>query len=393
MQSIINFFLGNVLLEVRGSYPERFFNLCARAGLEFWDMTVLDIDMFRVRMTVANFRKLPPIARKAMCRVHIAEKRGWPFFVNRFRKRAVLVTGFLLFCIVAWIFTGFVWVINIDGFSGLDVVKLKEELEKEGLRIGAYTRSIDISALKNNVLINMPELAYVSVNFNGSHADVTARKRTLPPEILPEETPCDIIAEKDGVIYDITVKTGTAEVVRGETVVKGQLLASGYVTGRAGITVTTHADADIRARTWRRMSARMPKKYAEKVYTGDEKNVWTIILFNNRIKLYINSGISYAKCDKIIERTDLEFFGGIRLPISLEKATLREYEIREAYMADETAYICLSDGLHARLDAPESGEIVDVKFETSHDDRFAYATLRAEYIEKIGIKREMLRNR
>ena len=392
MQSVVNFVRGSVLAEIESSYPERFFNLCARNGIEFWDMENKEIGMFRVRMTVKNFRRIRPVARKAMCRVHIVRKYGLPFFLNRFRKRAALISGCAAFCIIAWVFTSFVWVIDIDGYAELDTAKLLNNLSQQGLRVGTYVPSVDKESLKNNILIDMPELSYVSVNINGSHAHVTARKRTLPPEILPAEIPCDIISDKDGIIHDITVKSGTPEVVRGETVTRGQLLASGYVTGRAGTTITTHADAEIHARVWRKKSARMPKKYSEKVYTGREKELCTILLFGNRIKLYINSGISYAKCDKIIKRTDLELFGRYRLPISLERATCREYEIREASMSDETAYDSLSEGLMSSLELPEEAEVINADFVTSSDEGFAYATLTAESIEPIGTKREILRN-
>lgn len=392
MQNAINFFLGSVLVEVRGSYPERFFNLCARNGIEFWDMSIVEIGVFRIRMTVTNFKRLPSVARKANCRVHIIEKSGLPFFANRFRKRAALVAGCAVFCIAAWVFTSFVWVIDIDGFAELDTAKLRAALEDSGLSVGTYAPSVNLSDLKNNILIDIPELSYISVNFSGSHALVTARKRTLPPEILSEDVPCDIIADKDGVIYDITVKSGTPEVVRGDTVTKGQILASGYITGRAGTTVMTHADAEIYARTWQRKSARMQKEYSEKVYTGNEKNVYTILLFGNRIKLYINSGISYAKCDKIIKKTDITFFGRLKLPLSLERATYREYEIQPATMSDETAYEYLSEGLHRAVNISDGTEIVNSDFKTSSDEKFAYASIIAECIEKIGEKREMLRD-
>ena len=391
MQNVINFFCGNVQVEVNCSYPERFLNLCSQKNIEFWDMQTMDIGVFRIRMSVSDFKKLPQVARRAMCHVHIIERCGLPFFTYRFKKRAALIFGCAVFCLIAWVFTNFVWVINIDGFPELDAVKLRGSLADAGLSVGSYVPSVNISELRNSVLIDMPELAYVSVNFSGSHANVTARKRISPPEVLAKEIPCDIIADKDGVVCDITVKTGTPEVVRGDTVIKGQILASGYMTGRAGSTILTHADAEISLRTWRKKSARMQKSYAEKVYTGNEKELYTIILCGKRIKLYINSGFSYAKCDKIIEKTDLVLFDGVTLPISLERAKCREYKTETVQMSSETAYDTLGEGLHLALDIPESSEVVNAELRTSEDETFAYASIIAECIEKTGEEREILR--
>ena len=391
MQNVINYIVGSVRVEVSGSYPERFFNLCARYGIEFWDMESVETGIFRVSMTAESFRSIRPVARKSMCRVRITEKKGMPFFANKFRKRIALAAGAAVFFIAAWVFTGFVWVIDIDGFAELDTAVLREALAENGVYTGAYTANVDAESLKNNILIKMPELSYVSVNFSGSHAEVTARKRTSPPEILNSAEPCDIISDRDGIITEITVKTGTPEVKRGDTVVRGQLLASGYVTGRAGSTAMTHADAEIRARTWQRKNAKIAKTYNEKQYTGREKKLYTVIIFGNRIKLYINSGISYAKCDKIIKKSDLELFGGLKLPISLETALCREYETVPKIMTDEEAQKEITPSLENAVEPGEDGEILNVHYTTSSDEKILYAQITAECSEKIGVQRKLLK--
>ncbi|MBR3848519.1 MAG: sporulation protein YqfD [Oscillospiraceae bacterium] len=392
MQRIVNFFFGSVRVEVRGSYPERFLNLCARNGIKFRNMETCDVGVFRIDMSPRSFLVIRDIARRSMCRVHIVSKNGLPFLARRVKKRTLLVAGFALFCIAAWIFTGFVWAVDIDGFPSLDEERLAYLLKREGLRTGASVNSIDIEELRNNILIDMPELAYIYVNFSGARARVIARQRKAPPDILPADVPCDIISDKDGIVESITVKTGTPEVAKGDTVVRGEILASGYVTGRAGTTVMTHADAEITLKTWSRKSARMPKKQQEKNYTGREKKCYTIILSGNRIKLYPNSRISYTKCDKIIDRKTLMVSEKISLPISLECATYREYEIIESTLQDEKAYEVMGDTLSGKIAEKEDCEVLSTRLSTSSDGNFAYATITAECIEKAGVERKILKD-
>ncbi len=392
MQRVIRLFTGSLRVEVRGAYPERFLNLCARSGIKFRNMETLDIGVFRIDMNPKDFLCIRPIARKSMCRVHIVSKSGIPFYARRVKKRTLLVAGCSVFCIAAWIFTGFVWSINIDGFEGLDEDKLVSYLEEGGLRIGARVSSIDIEALRNDILIRLPELSYIYVNFSGAEARVIAKERKAPPEILPADVPCDIISDKDGIVNSITVKTGTPEVVKGETVMRGQILASGYVTGREGTTVVTHADAEITVKTWPSKSARMQKKYMEKSFTGREKERYTIILFGSRIKLYPNSRISYTKCDKIIKRNNLTLSEKIKLPISLERATYREFELLEKTLGEERAYEIMGDTLAKNLSERKDCEVSDTKLLTSSDENFAYASLKAECIEKAGVERKLLKD-
>ncbi len=392
MQKAVNFVCGSVLIEIRGAYPERFLNLCAVRGIEFWDMSAPDVGVLCVCMSVSNYRKIRPIAKKTMCHVHILKKQGLPFFTYRFRRRAALIAGCAVFCIVAWVFTSFVWVIDINGFESLNTEVLRRELARGGVYIGAYADSVDIESLKNDILIKMPELSYISVNFSGSHAEVTARRRTMPPEIIPMDTPCNIVAERGGIITDIVVKSGLPAVARGDTVIEGQLLASGYVTGRAGSTVITHASAEVSARTWRRETAKMPRTYAEKSYTGREKKQHTLILFGKRIKLYFNGGISYARCDKIIKKTDLTLPGGKKLPISLETAYIAEYETVEREFSQDVAEKMLRDGLEASLSLPAGGELVNAEYEAASDSTGFSVTMVAECIEPIGKEQVILKD-
>lgn len=392
MQRVINFFSGSLRVEVRGSYPERFLNLCARNGIKFRNMETCDVGVFRIDMSPRSFLGIRDVTRRSMCHVHIVSKSGLPFLVRRVKKRTLLIAGCAFFCIVAWIFTGFVWAVDIDGFASLDEEKLAFLLEREGLRTGALVNSIDIEELRNNILIDMPELSYIYVNFSGARARVTARQRKAPPDILPADVPCDIISDKDGIVESITVKTGTPEVVKGDTVVRGEILASGYVTGREGTTVVTHADAEITLKTWTRISARMPKKQIEKNYTGREKKCYTIILSGNRIKLYSNSRISYMKCDKIIDRKTLTVSEKVSLPISLECATYREYEIIDSTLQDEDAYGAMGDTLSAKIAEREDCEVLSMRLATSSDENFAYATITAECIEKAGMERKILKD-
>lgn len=392
MQRLINLITGKVRVEVSGSYPERFFNLCARNGIKFQNMEICDLGVFRIDMSPKTYLGIGEVARKSMCRVHIVSKKGLPFLMRRIQKRTLLISGCVLFCIIAWLFTGFVWSVNIDGFDALDEGKLLAYLECEGLKKGAVVRSINIEELRNNILIKMPELSYVYVNFNGAEATVIARERKKPPEILPSDVPCDIIADKDGVVESITVKTGTPEVKRGDAVVRGDLLASGYVTGRAGTTVMTHADAEITLKTWTKISARMPRKQSGKRFTGREKKCYTIILFGNRIKLYRNSRISYMKCDKIINRNNLTLSERLSLPISLECATYREYEVSEETLRDESAFEVMGDTLSGKISDKEDCEVLNTRLSTSSDEDFAYATITAECIEKAGVKRKILKD-
>lgn len=386
MLMFINFFLGSVYVEVQGSYVERFLNLCSKNGVGFWDMSRPAPDIIRIRVTVPNYRKLRAYAKKAMCHMHILSKSGLPFFTVKFKKRIALIVGLTVFLTIAWVLTSFIWVIDIRGYDQVDVSKLQELLRANGVYIGAYGPSVHIDELKNDILLNMPELSYVGVNLSGSHAEVQVRERALPPEMEASDEPVNIVAKRGGIITSVVVQSGTPEVQKGDTVTEGQLLASPYMTGRSGTTVVTRAKADIRARTWQTMTCKMPLETRLKTQTGRITQRKTLVLGGRRVKLFLKSGIPYAECDKIVQTSYLTLPGNLRLPIALETEEFREYESSDYLIPLETALEYMSERMESYLKLDEETQLLNKNFAAGLDGTVARVTMTAECEEAIGVE-------
>lgn len=384
MLSVINYLLGNVHVEVRGAYPERFLNLCAQNKIAFWDMTRPEIDVLRIRVSVADYLSLRKYAKKTMCHLHILKKTGLPFFTNKFRKRFALITGLAVFCITVWVLSSFIWVINIEGYSNVDPAFIREHLKNNGVYIGAYGKSINMSDLQNDILLNIPELSFITVNLSGSHANVTVRERTKPPKIISMDEESNIVASRGGIITSITVQSGMPEVKPGDTVVEGQLLAGGYMTGRAGTTITCRAIAEVKARTWQNFTAKYPLKTRVKTYTGNKSVRHTIIFGDRRIKLYFNSGNPYIECDKIGKSAYLTLPGNIKLPIALETQMFREYKTKAYDIPVDTVYEYISDRMEQYIQLDDRDVLLNKRFEGKIINGAAAVNMIAECEQIIG---------
>lgn len=386
MLKVYNYFRGNVRVEVRGAYPERFLNICSKNHIGFWDMTRSAPDIIHITVTVTDYRRLREYAKKSMCKLHIVRKTGLRFFTNRFKKRAALILGLIIFLLSAWITTSFIWVVEITGYSELDHAKLREYLKQNGVYVGAYSPHVKLDELKNDVLLNMPELSFITVNISGSQADVEVRKRIEPPEIISMDEPCNIIARRGGMINSIVVKSGTPAVKPGDVVYEGQLLAGGFMTGRSGHTISTHAIADITARTWYTIACKMPLDTQIKTHTGKIKKRNTLIIVGRRVKLFLNSRIPYEECDKIIKNTELALAESIILPLSLETETFSEYTLSDYRIPEETILEYMKKSMINYLPPAEDRENIGETFYASIENDAASVTMTAECLEDIGIK-------
>ena len=105
---------GTLRFKAYGGYFERFINLAAQNGYSLWGVYKQDQIFYGVT-TVKDYRKLAKTAKKAGVRLRIADKKGFPFLVHRYRKRLGLLIGICFFVSFLLFMQNFVWQIDVVG--------------------------------------------------------------------------------------------------------------------------------------------------------------------------------------------------------------------------------------------------------------------------------------
>jgi similar to stage IV sporulation protein len=174
--------------------------------------------------------------------------------------------------------------------------------------------------------------------------------------------------------------------MKGSTVTAGQLLISGIADIDERGVYFTRGEGKIFARTWYDLRADVPKTAVEKSYTGRERKIFTLILGKQRVKISLNSSISYTEYDKIKTVKKLRLPGGAALPVALECLTAREYTPAEHAVTREEAQMQGEAALRLRLrDAMEAdGTVLDSSVTVEEREGAYRVTLHAECEEQIG---------
>jgi similar to stage IV sporulation protein len=386
MLNVVNYFRGHVEVEISGPFPERFLNVCALGGIEFWGLQRLDGTRLRARMRPSGYKKAAPYADKTMCRIKLARRRGVPFALWRIRQRWALILGFLLTLGSLYGLSLFVWEFEVTGNELISSETILRHLAEIGVKPGIYGPSIDIATIKNEMLLRVEGLSWLTVNRNGSHATVEVRERIPKPEIFPADQPCDIIAAKDGLILRVDAKAGDAKVKSGETVTRGQLIVGGEMDyGEMG-TGLVHASADVYARTWYDLQAVMPLQYTGKQYTGQEKTRRFLVVAGQRVNISFLDFSSYEYCDKLVKTTTLQLPFNVTLPITLVTETYVEYIPVDYTLPREQAAQMLKTALSRRLDELlGEGEVISAELQAEVQGGVLRETLAAECMEQIGV--------
>lgn len=388
MKKAVNFFRGSIRVSVECPYPERLVNVCAQNDIEFWDLKRLSATTVHITMFIGGYQRLRALADKAGFEIRQVKKTGVPFFLWKIRKRYVLVAGMLLMFLSVWGMSLFVWEIDVRGNKDVPPQLILQALHELGVGIGSFGPAIKSEAISNDMLLKIPELAWIAVNVSGSHADVLVRERVPKPPITDENTPMMVCAVKSGIISKMSVLEGANLFTVGDTVQAGDVIVTGIMDSLTSGRRSVHAMADVEARTWYELSCRMPLNTLTKTYTGETITKTALIFAGKRINLYLNGRISFDNYDKITKENVIKLPTGNILPIAVVTEKYSEYSAAQKELAVLSAEEILQKRLLDRLKLQVTdGEIVKTEFSTEMDNGVIKVTLKAECLEQIAAER------
>ena len=249
---------GQVRLRVECAFPERVLNLCSARNLAFWDLEWEDEQTFTCRLSRRDFAALRQAVKPLDCTLSVVRREGAPYFLARFRRRQALVTGLVVCGLGLFLGSFFIWDFRVEGNETVPTETILRSLEQNGVSIGTFGLSLDGEDLRNHVLLEIPQLSWITVNVSGCRANVQVRERAVKPPLLDETTPANVVARRAGLVLEVRALEGVKCVLPGTAVTEGQLLISGVEdTGTLGARVLAGMGR-VKGRTWHTLTCSVP---------------------------------------------------------------------------------------------------------------------------------------
>lgn len=385
LNEAVNRLRGQVRVRAESAFPERVLNLCGARDLAFWDLEWESPTTFTCRLSRRDWRVLRQAAEQLDCTLTVVRREGAPYFLFRFRHRQALVTGLVACFLGLFLGSFFVWDFDVEGNETVPTEEILRSLEKCGVGLGSFGLSLDGEDIRNHVLLDIPELSWITVNVSGCRASVQVRERVEPPEMIDQQTPANVVARRAGLVLEVQALDGVAAVLPGTAVTEGQLLISGVEdTETVGARVLAGM-GEVRARTWYTLTTDVPLTAAEKQYTGGEKTGVSLIFGTHRVKFFTNSSIEGKKYDKITNRHPLTLLD-VPLPVTIVTETYRFYETvpveQTAAQAEQAAEAVLEEQLQAMVEP--YGTVSSTLCSSRQRGGVLTVTLSAECVEQIG---------
>lgn len=330
----LRWLFGYVVFQGNGLFPERFMNLCARGEINLWDVRCTS-GVMRACVAKSDYSALRAVARKSKMRLRVKQRHGLPFHTRKYKGRLGLLVGAVLFFVVLYVLSLYVWDVEVNGNVALTKEQVLTVMSDIGVRPGALKSDLKAKLMEQQAMVALPELSWIAINQQGSVVSVELKEREVPPESVPQDEPCNMISTSTGQVVRLEVYTGTAAVKAGDAVIKGQLLINGVVEDAMGNSVLKHATGKIFAATRHTLRVEVPLEQTVAVQTGN-------VITRKRVSVFgIDLPVSIASipdegytCQMTKEPLTI---GGAKLPVTIYTETWTQQVEKQVTLTEEEA--------------------------------------------------------
>lgn len=337
-------------------------------------------------VSLRAYRSIKP--RLAAIGAVASERMGLPYYLGKIKCAYGAIAAILLTVFVYAVSSGVVWEVRVEGNERVSREKIVEELREVGFGVGTRFSSVDIGMVESEFLKNSDTVSWIGVNRRGSVAYVSVIEKMNAEDTGIPKGYANIVAEFDGVIEEITVKSGYAAVKVGEAVKKGDLLISGVIPDSAGGGFV-YASGSVLARRAEEVSVDVPFSEEKRAYSLPILDRISVEIFDFSINIYKKYGNTDTSCDIIEDVEECVLFNKYRLPVAIKKIYTRTYETKTvSYSSDEVTKIASHRLGELIRRALASSNLVGIKTDGGFTDEGYVMRARLNVLTDIGVVSE-----
>ncbi|MCB2288782.1 sporulation protein YqfD [Clostridium sp. CS001] len=288
---------GIITMEAQSLMPEKFINLLWRNNIVVKNIKKINITTVVLEVNLSDYGEINKLAKKVDTKIKIIGRQGLSFFLMKVKSRFALLLGVVLFGSFIYYLSSFVWNIEINTEHYISPYELRRQIKDFGIKPGLRKKDIDVYYIESNIARNNDEIMWVKARIEGVKLKIDIIERQSPPIIISNQTPCNLVASKDGIIVRVFTSEGTAIVENGDMIQKGDLLVKGE-QGKEGSVYPVHANGEVIAKTFYEEIKEVPLYNISRSKTGNNMTNLYIKFANKKIYLK-NNLIPYSNYDKI----------------------------------------------------------------------------------------------
>lgn len=365
---------GYAVFTAKNGFTDNFLDYCVKNGIQLKNVVRIEKGV-RAEIGISEYMKLKKAAEKSSCRLHIIGYRGYPVLAAFALKNAGIIIGAFIALALLIYLNGCIWRIEVRGNETLYRDEILQYLAECGVKQGKAKKHIDANEAEKKLSVMLEgRVHWIAVNIEGGTVLVEMLENPPAKEYVPFGKPCNFVADFDGVMESISVKSGEARIKAGSAVKKGDLIISGVITNSNGSTSLYEANGECTAKHTKTMCSDFS---GQSFYALDEPTErLSVSVFSSEIPL---SRKPTADCE--YSYTVSAVIRDIFLPLKIKREIFCQLKKTKVNSRELKLIMCenLFNKMHNEL---SSARVISRRFSLKD----ASVKARVNCIERIGVQ-------
>lgn len=290
---------GKVKVEIKTFDINKLLNVLWRNGINVENVKKIDVVTVTLNVDYSDYGKLKSYVKRLNGKVKIISSKGMIFFLSRAKKSISIFVGVLIFLVGLYIYSGFIWRIDIETKKNIAPFEIRTMLNDFDIKPGVKKSSVNVYGLERKLENGHGDIMWVNARIEGGTLKIKVEEK-VSPKIKEENENKEfknIVASMDGEIKRIYTTSGTAVVKEGDVVKKGDVLIIPQ-QGIEGGEYEVDAEGEVTANTFYEKTIELQVEGKKEERTGEvDSDIYLEIMGK---KIYLKKPTKeFSKYDKI----------------------------------------------------------------------------------------------
>ena len=240
--------LGQITIEVSALMPEKILNVLWNNEIYTCNIVKIDLTTIRFIIYFKDYKEAEMLIKKYKGKVRIVNTSGIIVLLMKMKRKVSLVIGILIFFIVIYILSNYIWAIDIQTQKNLSPFEIRQQLSSIGIKPGLNKSQINVYEIEKKMEDLNDQIMWIRIRVEGSTLKIVIKEKVNPPsteKILFNQ----VVAKMDGEVKRVYTNSGNPAVVPGDIVRAGDDLIL-PIQGREGFEQEVKPNGTVIANTF-----------------------------------------------------------------------------------------------------------------------------------------------
>lgn len=290
---------GEIAIEISALNPERILNALWNRNIYTGHVIKLNLTTIRFIIDFSDYKETVDVIKRLKGKFKVVDKSGGILLFILLKRRISLIIGGILFFVVIYVMSNFIWSIQIDTKNNISPFEIRQQLNEIGIKPGLKKTDLNVYEIERKMENLNDQIMWIRTRIEGSTLKLVIEEKINPPSLEENENPNEVVAKMDGEIQRVYTYSGNAAVKPGDIVKKGDTLILG-VQGREGFEREVKPKGTVIANTFYEKDMEVQINGDKLTRSGNKKNEMYLNVFGK--KIYLKKVLDrYKYYDKIEE--------------------------------------------------------------------------------------------